>query len=58
MDFDSLSEEMKIEMKLLEHKEKILQHLEERINEIYKKVHPSKYLETILGVGKTLAPVF
>lgn len=58
LDFDSLSEEMKIEMKMLEHEEKILQHLGEKINKIYEKIHPTKNLETIPGVGKTLAPVF
>ncbi|TVY00272.1 IS110 family transposase [Paenibacillus cremeus] len=57
LDFDALSDEMTHEIEMLEQEEKLLQMLNEKIYALYEHLHPSRNLETIPGIGKTLAPV-
>jgi transposase len=58
MDFDELQKEVDYEIALLENYEEVLQKVDEDIKRLYESVHPSKDIETIPGIGETLAPVF
>jgi transposase len=58
IDFDELCNEVTFEMELMEHEEEVLQKLNKKIDALYVKLHPSRNLETIPGIGKILAPVF
>jgi len=58
IDFDELCNEVTFEMELMEHEEDVLQKLNKKIDVLYVKLHPSRNLETIPGIGKILAPVF
>jgi transposase len=57
LDFDAISSEMAREVEMLEQEEEALFKLSESIESLYVKLHPSRNLETIPGVGKVLAPV-
>jgi transposase len=58
LDLDALCEEVSVEMELLEHEEEVMRKLNDKIDTLYVEIHPSRNLETIPGVSKTLAPVF
>lgn len=58
LDFDELHDEVTLEMELMEHEEEIIRKLNKKIDALYVEIHPSRNLETIPGIGKTLAPVF
>lgn len=58
LDFDELCNEVTFEMELMEHEEDVLQKLNKKIDALYVKLHHSRNLETIPGIGKILAPVF
>lgn len=58
LDFDELNDEVMLEMELMEHEEEIIRKLNQKIDALYVEIHPSRNLETIPGIGKTLAPVF
>jgi hypothetical protein len=52
IDFDELCNEVTFEMELMEHEEEVLQKLNKKIDALYMKLHPSRNLETIPGIGK------
>lgn len=58
IDLDELQREVDCELDLLESYEKVLKKVDEDIKRLYESVHPSKNIETIPGIGETLAPVF
>lgn len=58
LDWEGLHEEIRINIELLEHNENALEQVGERIQVLYKSLHPSGNLETIYGVGKETAPVY
>jgi len=58
IDFDELQNEVECELQLLESHKKVQKKVDEAINRLYKRAHPTKNIETIPGIGKTLGPVF
>ena len=56
--FNDLQEEMACELRLMEAEEAEAQRVAERIEELYRRLHPEDYLRTIPGVGEQTAPVF
>lgn len=56
VDFDELQDEITIELDQLEALEKLLSQVKQAIDRLYDKVHPSKNVETISGVGEKLGP--
>ena len=58
IDFDQIQEEVECELKLLAFHEKVQADADAAINRLYDEAHPSKNIETISGISKTLGPVF
>jgi len=58
VNFTEIQDEVKIELQLLEAQEEALSLVEDKIESLYKKVHKSKNIETIKGIGETLGPSF
>ena len=58
IDLDELQKEVECELNLLESHEKVQKKVDEAINRLYKRVHPTKNIETIPGIGETLGPEF
>ena len=56
--FVDLQDEIDRELRLMEAKEAESETLDQRIEELYRKLHPSDNLRTIPGVGEHTAPVF
>jgi len=56
VDFDKLQEELSIELDQLEALENLLSQVQQAIERLYDKVHPSKNIETLPGVGEKLGP--
>jgi len=56
IDFDELQDEILIELDELEALEKCQSRVEKAIQRLYQKVHPSRNIETISGISKTLGP--
>jgi transposase len=56
VDFDELQDEILVELDDLEALEKSLSQVENAVQRLYDKVHPSKNIETITGIGKNLGP--
>ncbi|MFQ5987890.1 MAG: IS110 family transposase [Dehalococcoidia bacterium] len=56
--FQDLQDEIARELRLMEAEEAESESLAHRIAELYRKLHPSDNLRTILGVGEHTAPVF
>ena len=56
LDFDELQDEILVELDDLEALEKSLSRVGKAIERLYEKVHPSRNIETITGIGKTLGP--
>src|SRR5208283_205370 len=56
--FVELQDEVTRELRLMEAEEAESELLEQRISEIYHKLHPSNNLCTIPGVGEHTAPIF
>jgi transposase len=56
--FIDLQDEIDRELRLLEAEETETRALDQRIEELYRKLHPSDNLRTIPGVGEHTAPVF
>lgn len=58
IDFDELQQEVECELQMLESYEKVQAQVEADIERLYEEAHPSKNIETIVGISKTLGPVF
>lgn len=58
IDFDDIQHEVECELQLLETYEKIQAKVNATVERLYDQVHPSKNIETIPGIAKTLGPVF
>jgi len=58
IDYDLFQQEIQIELGLFKLEQKQIGLLDEKIELLYKKIHPSDNLRTIPGVGKKLAPLF
>ena len=56
--FIDLQDEINRELRLMEAEEAEVEALDQRIEELYRKLHPSNNLRTIPGVGEHTAPVF
>ena len=56
--FNELQDEVARELRLMEASEAESSSLAQRIAELYRKLHPSDNLSTILGVGPHTAPIF
>jgi hypothetical protein len=56
--FVDLQDEIDRELRLMEAEEAETEALDQRIEELYRKLHPSDNLRTIPGVGEHTAPVF
>ena len=56
--FVDLQDEIDRELRLMESEEAETKALDQRIEELYRKLHPSDNLRTIPGVGEHTAPVF
>jgi hypothetical protein len=56
--FGDLQDEIDRELRLMEAEEAESEALDQRIEELYQKLHPSDNLRTIPGVGEHTAPVF
>jgi len=56
--FVDLQDEIDRELRLMEAEEAETKDLDQRIEELYRKLHPSDNLRTIPGVGEHTAPVF
>jgi transposase len=56
--FADLQDEIARELRLMEAEESEAEVLSKRIEELYRKLHPSNNLRTIVGVGEQTAPVF
>lgn len=55
--FADLQVEVAVEARLMEHRLDAINLLDRRIKELYRQIHPEAVLETVPGVGRTLAPV-
>lgn len=58
IDFDELQQEVECELQMLEFYEKVQAQVETAIERLYDQAHPSKNIETIVGISETLGPVF
>lgn len=58
LDFDELQEEVNIELRLLAAEEAEIILISSQIDKLYKELHPSANLQTLPGIGPTLAPIF
>jgi transposase len=56
--FDALQEEITRELRLMEVEEAESEMIAQRLQELYKEMHPSDNLRTIPGVGEQTAPIF
>jgi len=56
--YDDLQDEIDRELRLMEAAEAEIEALDRRIEELYRRLHPSDNLRTIPGVGEHTAPVF
>ena len=57
-DFEDTQDEVSVDIQHLEALEKLEDCIKERIQSLYEEVHPSKNIETIKGVGKSLGASF
>lgn len=57
VDFAELQAEVSIEARLMEHRLDAIAKLDRRIKVLYRELHPEDVLQTVPGVGLTLAPV-
>ncbi len=58
IDFDEIQQEVTCELKLLESYQEVQAKVDSAINRLYDQAHPSKNIETLSGISKTLGPVF
>ena len=56
VDFTEIQDEVLLELQHLEALEKLEDCAKERVQSLYERVHPSKNIETIKGIGENLAP--
>lgn len=57
VDFAELQAEVSIEARLMEQRLNAIAELDRRIKVLYQELHPEDVLQTVPGVGRTLAPV-
>lgn len=57
IDFDEIQLEVESDLQMLDLYEKIQSKVDEAITRLYDQAHPSKNIETISGISKTLGPV-
>jgi hypothetical protein len=58
VDFDLVAREVRRYYQHLEYLENLLTEVDAEIQLYYRRVHPSRHIETIYGIGKSLGPVF
>lgn len=58
VDFDLVAREIRRYYQHLKYLENLLNEVEEEVQTYYRRVHPSRNIETIYGIGKGLGPVF
>ena len=58
IDFDEIQQEVECELQLLKSYEMVQAKVDTAITRLYEQAHPSKNIETIPGISKTLGPVF
>lgn len=58
IDFDEIQLEVESDLQMLDLYEKIQAKVDAAITRLYDQAHPSKNIETISGISKTLGPVF
>lgn len=58
IDFEQIAREVKRYYQHIVSLEALVADVEQEIQHYYQRVHPSKNIETIYGIGKTLGPVF
>ena len=56
--FDDLQDEVACELRLMEAEETEVERVSERIEELYRRLHPADHLRTIPGIGVRTAQVF